>query len=375
MPPQAVQKPAPRSSFLLPFAAGLAVGGLALLIYVAVGTKNPIRASVGSEGASDQRPSLGVLGTMTADELSKQDLALLNLRCAEGLPGAEDLDIDRTLATLDQWAARVRSETNRNLYKFRQQLTEEGETEAHYRMGLLVTVLQQDFGVKYNPERIEEPDFTQSKDLFIHGMVDCDNGGTCVSMPVLYTAIARRLEYPVYLVSAKEHVLCRWDGEGERFNIEATNQGMNTFGDDHYMEWPRKITKAEVDRGLYLKSLSNAEAFSMFLASRGHCWQDNKNLPEASVAYALAAKHSPKHPVYEYFLTRLVGSQARRPQLTDTIQMMRSQRRPYPTDSFGRLVQPMPSALNRQAAFPGQFPNNSFQSRSPNPQAGFGFQP
>jgi len=41
----------------------------------------------------------------------------MNLLCAAGLPGAQTLDIDRCLATRDGWAARVKSETDRHLYK------------------------------------------------------------------------------------------------------------------------------------------------------------------------------------------------------------------------------------------------------------------
>ena len=58
---------------------------------------------------------------------------------------------------------------------------------------MLVTVLQQDLGVHYNPQRAREVDFRNSKDLFIHGLVGNPNGGTCVSIPALYTTIARRL--------------------------------------------------------------------------------------------------------------------------------------------------------------------------------------
>ena len=36
---------------------------------------------------------------------------------------------------------------------------------------MLVTVLQQDFGVHYTPARIREVDFRKPDDLFIHGLV------------------------------------------------------------------------------------------------------------------------------------------------------------------------------------------------------------
>jgi hypothetical protein len=174
-------------------------------------------------------------------------------------------------------------------------------------MMMLITVLQQDFKVQYNPERITDVDFTKSQDLFIHGMIGSGNGGTCVSMPVLYTAVARRLGYPVFLVAGREHIFCRWEGRGERFNIEATNQGMNSFEDDYYMKWPKPISEVEVKAGHYLKSLDASDSLAVFLASRGHCLQDTGQLAAARVAYAMAAEKSPNNPIYAGFLVKIVA--------------------------------------------------------------------
>jgi len=251
-------------------------------------------------------PTLAELSMMSSEELAKQDLALLNLRAAEGLPGAEKLNVTELLATLDRWAQKVKLDTDRNLYQFLQKPDEFQHSEAYYRMLMLVTVLQQDFGVHYNFERINDIDFTRSQDLFLHGMVGSTNGGTCVSMPVLYTVVARRLGYPVYLVNAKEHLFCRWDAPGERINIEGTNQGMNSFDELHYRNWPHPISTHEVESGLYLQSLTNAESFSAFLAARGHCFEDSGNRSDAAVCYSLAVKHSSNHPMYRSFLSRLV---------------------------------------------------------------------
>lgn len=138
-------------------------------------------------------------------------------------------------------------------------------------------------------------------------MVGDDNGGTCVSMPVLYTAVARRLDYPVYMVTANAHVFCRWDEPRDRFNIEATNQGMNSFEDDYYMTWPKPITKAQVEKGWFLRSLNNAESFATFLAARGHCLEDNSEASKARVAYAMAAEKNPSVPIYRGFLAQTMG--------------------------------------------------------------------
>lgn len=174
-------------------------------------------------------------------------------------------------------------------------------------MLMLITVVQQDFGVRYNPKRIREVDFTKSKDLFLHGMVGDDNGGTCVSMPVLYTAVARRLGYPVHLVTANAHVFCRWDEPSDRFNIEATSQGMSSYDDNYYMKWPKPITKAQVEKGWFLKSLDNAESLATFLAARGHCLEDNGEVGKARVAYAMAAEKNPSVPIYRGFLAQTMG--------------------------------------------------------------------
>ena len=251
-------------------------------------------------------PTLAELSMMSSEELAKQDLALLNLRAAEGLPGADNLNVTEVLSTLDRWAQKVKLDTDRNLYRFLQKPDEFNHSEAYYRMLMLVTVLQQDFGVHYNQERINDIDFTRSQDLFLHGMVGSSNGGTCVSMPALYTAVARRLGYPVYLVNAKEHLFCRWDTPGERINVEGTNQGMNSFDDLHYRNWPHPISTQEVESGHYLKSLTNAESFAAFLAARGHCFEDSGNRSDAAVCYSLAVKHSSNHPMYRSFLSQLV---------------------------------------------------------------------
>jgi hypothetical protein len=43
----------------------------------------------------------------------------MNLLCAESLPGAENLNVQKCLARLDQWTEHVRCETERHLYRFR----------------------------------------------------------------------------------------------------------------------------------------------------------------------------------------------------------------------------------------------------------------
>ena len=252
-----------------------------------------------TESAKLPPKSLAELLKLTPSELERIDIGLMNLLCTERLPGSEKVEIPAALAELDRWAARVKSETERYLHQYHRNPAEFDNSESQFRIITMITVLQLDLGVKYNLKKLQSPDFKDSRDLFIHGLLGYGDGGTCVSMPALYAAVAHRLGYPVKLVFTKEHVFCRWDGHGERFNIEATSPGFVTHDDDYYRKWPRPISDKELAEGVFLKSLTAAEALSDFLTSRGHCLYDNGRLKEARDAYVAAARLMPQHPGYK----------------------------------------------------------------------------
>jgi tetratricopeptide (TPR) repeat protein len=306
-------------------AAPLALGGLALALAVLAGvTWWPGWARERPSGvrAANATPSLAALSTVTPstaaaapapkslsellalppDELAKVDIAIMNLLCAKALPGSEGLDIEAVTKRLDEWATRVKAETDKYYPRFQRNPAENNNSEADFRMLTLITVLQLDLGVHYNMARVAQPDFRNSKDLFIHGTIGSDNGGTCASMPVLYIAVGRRLGYPLKLVLAREHPFIRWDGNGERLNIEGSGRGMNTFPDEHYRQWPHPIKDEWVQSGEFLRSLTAQEELADFLASRGHCLNDIGRFDEAAECYAAAARLNPKVQAYRYFI-------------------------------------------------------------------------
>jgi hypothetical protein len=253
-----------------------------------------------------------------ADRLGDIDLARLNLLCAIGLPGAEKLNVSALCAELDRWVERVRSETDRMAGRPHDAPKGLEGSDAFFRMCMLITVLQQDFGVHYNMERVREIDFRNSQDLFIHGMVGGKNGGTCVSMPYLYMAVAHRLGYPVYLVRTRQHVFCRWDGwyrgRHERMNIEGAGIGINVHPDNYYIEWPHRISPAEAESYGYLRNLSLTEVLAGCLATRGWCVEDLGRLREAAGLYEKAIQLSPRSLEYRAFYRNCVKKTlARRP--------------------------------------------------------------
>jgi hypothetical protein len=254
--------------------------------------------------------------------LSSCDIALLNLVAARDLPGTESRDIASCLEKLDVWAARVRIETMRHLYRFdpRSEVPpsefEYGNSLGRFLCYFLLQVLQEDCGVRYNPDRKFQPDFCEPADLFIHGILDeTGAGGTCASIPVVYVAVGRRLGYPLRLVEGREHVFFRWDdprgthvrwpnfGEcwipPDRFNVEGAGEGIAYHSDSHYIQWPRLWTEADFCHGRYLRSMSAQEALASFLVQRGECFWDLKQPGKAMKAYWFARKLAPDDLRYE----------------------------------------------------------------------------
>ena len=178
-------------------------------------------------------------------QLPKFDIAQVNLVCAQGLPGAEDLNPQEYLNTLDKWAEWIRLETDRCRHQFDRDLKYYYDSLPYYKILMLVTVLQLDIGVGYNMDLVNSGimyDFqstrfnTDSKDVFVHGLLSSHRKGSCSSMPVLVIAIRRRLGYPLKLVRAKGHLFTRWEAAGDRFNIETSGQGLAVYSDSRYRQ-------------------------------------------------------------------------------------------------------------------------------------------
>lgn len=248
--------------------------------------------------------SLAELLALTPEQLAKVDVAVVNLLCAEGLPGSEGIDVPAALAKLDAWAMAVQFNTERHLYRVTDPRYADHyhHSETYLRAEFLLQTLQEDCGVRYNPDAIYDPDLSDSHDSFIHGVIDPKHGGTCASMPVLYAAVGRRLGYPIKLVMTRGHVFCRWDdGKGERFNIEGTN-GFSSYPDEFYRKWPYGVTAEELTSREYLVSLTPTEEVAMFMAARGHCFMDTHRFTEALEAYKVMARLAPTFKVHGQFV-------------------------------------------------------------------------
>jgi len=239
---------------------------------------------------------------MTEEERAKQDIGAVNLACAQGLPGAEQIDAPGCLAWLDLAKSNVEQATNRWFPQFHRNPQEFENSEARFRVRCLITVLQRDMGVKYNEAKIAADVPFDTADSFIHGAIQ-GAGGTCVTLPVLYVAVGRRLDYPLKLVAAyggpaANHLFARWDApNGERFNIEATGHGLSCPPDDYYRTGRYAVT-AEMERmGNYLVSKTPAMELAGFLSERALRFYDHGSLPECVDAFAWASALEPTNVI------------------------------------------------------------------------------
>lgn len=235
------------------------------------------------------------LARLESDELGRQDILDVHLACAERLPGSEKIDVARCHKIVDDLAARTKPYTEHVLAKGVK--LEPDDTEAKIRVRAMIQMVWRGAGIRYNMAKLPDDCEWGIEDDFIHGALYGD-GGTCATLPILYTAIGRRLGYPLKLVTAWGpkwfHNFCRWDApNGEWFNIEANHTGVGFFPDDHYRD--PGLTPLMEKQGRFLKSKTPREELAGFMVVRAHVCHDHARLRDCVDAYAWAAGLSPEN--------------------------------------------------------------------------------
>jgi len=94
---------------------------------------------------------------------------------------------------------------------------------------------------------------------YLNGLI-ATKKGNCVTIPMLYLALADRLGWPIYPVRAPQHFFCRYiiDPDSNKYyDIETTSKGM--ILDDWLYVDEMKITKDGLKNGCYLRTLTKKE--------------------------------------------------------------------------------------------------------------------
>jgi hypothetical protein len=267
-----------------------------------------------------QPKTLAALLALPTNQLENVDIARIDLLCAEGLPGAKDLDIEKCVETLDGWARYVKSETEANYHRFVEHPENFKNSLGRYRMAVMAAVLCQDLRVQYNPKRekelfehdfftqgepygeAERSFFSDSSDIFLHGLLSDKRYGTCASLPYLYVAVGRRLGYPVSIAQTHVHGYVYYDeGDGKHFNVEATeNRGFVTPSDDDYKHpiWGAPSSPEYFEKRGLLRPLSNTESLAHILAERAAVFRSEGRHDDEAKTWAIAARYFPDTPTW-----------------------------------------------------------------------------
>jgi len=309
--------------------AGFLIACLALPLSAAVARADDQSTNAPAVAASPaaktdsfiQPKTLAELLALPPDQLEKVDIARIDLLCAEGLPGADDLDIEKCTQTLDAWAQYVKTETAKNYHRFIEHPEKFKNSSGRYQMAVMAAVLCQDLRVHYDPKRekelldnnffsqgepygkAERSFFSDSSDMFLHGLLSDKRYGTCASMPYLYVAIGRRLGYPVSIAKTHMHNYVYYDeGDGKHFNVEATEHRVfTTPTDDAYRHpiWGAPSSAEYFEKRGLLRPLSNKEALAHLLATRAAVFRSGGRHDEEAKTWAAAARYFPDTPTWK----------------------------------------------------------------------------
>lgn len=250
--------------------------------------------------------SLQQLAGMTNLQLERISIAAKNLACAAGLPGTEGVDPEACLKTVSEWSEKVAWKTRRSWKLFERCPSNYHGSRDYFRMLCLVTTLQRDCGVRYNPAKMPENTPFEPCDSFIFGAMR-PGGGTCASMPVLVAAVGRQLGYPLRLAAARtpqgNHLFVRWVAPDDTyFNIEATANGLfcppnSCFQKGRYIWSPAATRYAG-----YLLHMTPRQELAAFLMQRYCHWYRLNNHRESSMALGWAAGLAPEFHFYRDLL-------------------------------------------------------------------------
>jgi len=125
--------------------------------------------------------------------------------------------------------------------------------------------------------------------LFLHTVMN-KKRGYCLSLSVLYLAIAERLGLPLYGVVVPGHFFVRYDDGRLRFNIETTSNG-GTASDEHYIA-KFKAPEGGND-GIYMKNLDKIQTLGCFFNNLGNSYSDVGNMDSALLAFERAVEINP----------------------------------------------------------------------------------
>lgn len=165
-----------------------------------------------------------------------------------------DLDIKAYSAKIDKMVKEVKILTK-------------GRKSPDFRVRALNTYFYLKMGIRYD---LAEDAIGNPSNRYINGIIDTKKG-TCITMPLLYMAIAQRLGYPVYPVTTPDHYFLRYvDRNFKEQNIEVTGKG--AYVPDKQLAIELEVPPKAIASGCYLRTLSYHEYLANLLSINAVHW-------------------------------------------------------------------------------------------------------
>jgi len=140
-------------------------------------------------------------------------------------------------------------------------------SDPEYKKLVLNTYLYREYKLQYD---LSDPYAQKPQNRFIKGILDTKKG-SCVTMPMLYIAVAQRMGYPVYPVNTPDHNFLRYvDARLKKQNIEATSNG--GYSPDGVLIKDLEVSEAGVKSGAYMKTLTYRQYLAELLSHNGAYW-------------------------------------------------------------------------------------------------------
>lgn len=186
------------------------------------------------------------LATLPEDKI---DIGLAALTLAKDI--YPNLDIPAYSAKIDALADRVRAYVG-------------DSADARRRIGALNQVIYTEDGYGYDSTAVRQGSNTPD---YLNHLLDT-KVGNCTSLPTLYMAVAQRLGYPIYPVSAPAHSFLRYvEPDGSHLNMEPTNRAV-LHPDEMYVK-DFAIGETGLASGAYMKTMTRREFMGVLMANLG----------------------------------------------------------------------------------------------------------
>jgi regulator of sirC expression with transglutaminase-like and TPR domain len=198
----------------------------------------------------------------------------------------------------------------------RQFIARQGRRDPDSVVRALNTWYYRSYGVQY--DHAPNGRATRSN-YFINGLLDTKRG-QCITLPMLYMAIAQRLGYPVYAVMAPEHTFVRFVDPSLREQNIDLSQGAGYSSDAEYA-FDLNISPEAIASGAYLRTLTRRQYLGVLLQQNAIVFSEQGNLDRAIRYFEKAYEID---PLNVYFSRNLALHWQRKAQLAETPELQQS---------------------------------------------------